>query len=510
MRWVWGGLVLAIACERVEAPPLVQESQFPEPVAKVLLRRCAGCHGGKGAQPLPMMMDMSDGFPTDKAPTLEGLNFARWDSMFYGPSREIPIVIPENPDWSNLLWKVNIDPTRGPVSEPPCPPLRPDSLNRLSEEEIETLRAWIAAGAPNAAGRRPWEERKQTPHRKVFVCASGSDLIAVYDADTYHLIHYIPVGVSPGQIESPHYLQISPDGRYLYVTLIAGAAVEKYRTDTYEKVGRIEVGEEPAHIEFSSDGKYAVITHFTDVSPIKLTLIDAERMEVLDVLRDPLGQIIARPHGLWVTPDFRYAYVTANAGNYLTKVEISANRRRFVDFEQIPLAPGLLPQPDPRWGPYQIIAEPTGRYYYVSCEVSNEVRVFTQSGDSLVGVVPTAAAPKLMAYHNGLIYVACLKARAPALQQEKLGAITVMEANPPRLLTHIYGTGHLPRGIGLDPVRERLFVSFENLAGTDPPHHYVGGVSGAPAKLYILRLPTFQIEAIREFALVGYGLVVSP
>jgi hypothetical protein len=38
----------------------------------------------------------------------------------------------------------------------------------------------------------------------------------------------------------------------------------------------------------------------------------------------------------------------------------------------------------------------------------------------------------------------------------------------------------------------------------------VGGLAGAPAKTYILSLPTFQIEAVREMALVGYGLAVSP
>ncbi|MCS7153852.1 MAG: YncE family protein [Bacteroidia bacterium] len=508
--YVWRiivGLILFTGCKKAPVPPLSQESQFPEAVARILIKRCAGCHTNMGgASNSPMHEEQA----SPVMPSTSMLNLTRWDSLFYGPSREVPIVIPGDVEWSHILWKVNPNPAWGPTSEPICPPPMPDSSNFLSREEIEVLRAWIAQGAPNAAGQRPWEERKRSCHRKAFVCASGSDVVAVFDLDTYHLLYQIPVGVRPGQIESPHYIQLSPDGKYFYVTLIAGAAVEKYRTDTYEKVGRVEVGADPAHIEFSSDGRYAVVTHFTDVAPIKLTLIDAERMQVLDELRDPLGQIIARPHGLWITPDFRYAYVTANAGNYLTKVEISQDRTRFVDFEQIPLAPSMVPQADPRWGPYQIIPEPTGQYYFVSCDASNEVRVFRQRDDSLVAVIPTAAAPKLMTYHEGLVYVACLKARAPALQGDKLGAVAVIDALNLRLLTHIYGTGHLPRGIGVDPVRKQLLLSFENLAGMDPPHHYVGGIPGMPAKLYVLQIPSFQIKAVREFALVGYGLAISP
>lgn len=502
-------LIGVIGCRKLDAPPPIEASGFPEPVARVLVQRCGGCH--IQTQPMASSYLTAHSSPTPtSAGAMGGLDLTRWDNLFLSPSREIPLVIPYDTQWSHLLWKANPNPAWGPVSEPICPPSNPDGSNLLSREEVEALRTWIAQGAPSADGRLPWAESLTRSNRKCFICASGSDVIAVFDLNTYHLLRQIRVGVNPAQIESPHYVQLSPDRKYLYVTLIAGAAIEKYRTDNYEKVGRLTVAPDPAHIEFSSDGKYAIVTHFTDVAPTKLTLIDAENMRILDVLQDPTAQIIARPHGLWVTPDFHYAYVTANAGNYITKVEISPDKQRFVSFEQIPLVPGTLPQADPRWGPYQIVAEPSGRYYFVSCDASNEIRVFRQVDDSLVAVIPTAVSPKLMAYHDGLLFVACLKASAPALQGSKLGAIAVIDGERLRLLTHIYGTGHLPRGIGVDSVRRKLLVSFENTAGTDPPHHYVSGIAGAPAKLYILNIPSFQVEAVREFALVGYGMTISP
>ncbi len=504
------GLVIGLwGCQRLERPNWSEGSGYPDSVAAILVRRCAGCHGGSPTLPTSEHGHGGGSFSPQAAGN-GPINLARWDSLFYGYRGEVALVVPGFPEWSHLLWQVNRFADVAPIAPPIMPPPHPDSSNLLTREEVLRLRAWIAAGAPDRNGRRPYAETTTSPHRKVFVCNSGSDLIAVFDADTYRLIAYIPVGVSPGLTESPHYIQLSPDQRYLYVTLIAGSAIEKYRTDTYEKVGRLEVGPEPAHIEFSGDGRYAVITHFTDLAPVKLTLIDAEAMTILDELRDPSALVIARPHGLWVTPDFRYAYVTANSGNYITKVEISADRRRFVDFVQIPLGSGMIPQVTSQWGPYQIIAPTESPYYFVSCDASHEVRVFDRSSDTLVKVLPVAAAPKLMAYHEGLLYVACLKAEAPALQDQKRGAISVIDTRRLQVLTHIYNTGHLPRGIAVDPVKRKLWLSFENTAGVDPPHHYVGGLAGAPAKAYILSLPTFQIEAIREMALVGYGLAISP
>ena len=496
-------------CQRLERPDWSEVSGYPDSIGAILVRRCAGCHGGSATLPASDHGHGS-GNPSSYLTGGNRINLARWDSLFYGYRGEVALVVPGFPEWSHLLWQVNRFADIAPVSPPLMPPPHPDSSNLLTREEILRLKAWIAAGAPDRKGRRPYAEMTTSPHRKAFACNSGSDLIAVFDADSYRLIAYIPVGVNPGLIESPHYIQLSPDQRYLYVTLIAGSAIEKYRTDTYEKVGRLEVGPEPAHIEFSVDGRYAVITHFTDLAPVKLTLIDAQAMVILDELRDPSGLIIARPHGLWVTPDFRYAYVTANSGNYIARVEIGADRRRFVDFVQIPLGNGMIPQLTNQWGPYQIIAPAESPYYFVSCDASHEVRVFDRESHTLVKVLPVAAAPKLMAYHEGLLYVACLKAEAPALQEQKRGAVSVIDVRRLQVLTHIYNTGHLPRGIAVDPVKRRLWLSFENTAGIDPPHHYAGGLAGAPAKVYILSLPALQIEAIREMALVGYGITVSP
>ncbi|MCX7606154.1 MAG: beta-propeller fold lactonase family protein [Bacteroidia bacterium] len=510
MRTLWIGIWLClIGCRDPADPPSLSDpSGYPAPVAKILLRRCAGCHSSNTSSASPPHEHGTN--PSGGVLPSTRLNLSRWDSLFYGYSGEVAPVVPGNPDWSHLLWQVNWDSTLGPSAEPLMPPPLPDRSNLLTAEEISLLRQWIQEGARNAKGEMPWAHRTLSTRRKSFICAAGSDLIAVLDADRYYLMHYIPVGINPGAVESPHYIQLSPDGRYLYVTLIAGAAVEKYRTDTYEKVGRVSIAPDPAHIELSSDGRYAVVTHFTTTAPVKLSLIDTEEMRVIDELRDPTGQIIARPHGLWVTPDFRYAYVTANSGNYITKVEIAPDRSRFIDFTQIPLTPNALPQTDNRWGPYQILAEPSGRYYFVSCDVANEVRVFSQGNDSLVAVLPTAAAPKLMAYHEGLLYVACLKASAPSLQGNKLGAIALIDVQTLRVLTHVFNLGHLPRGIGVDPLQNQLFVSYENTAGGDPPHHYVGGLPGAPGKVYILQLPTLQLRAVREIALAGYGLAISP
>jgi hypothetical protein len=103
------------------------------------------------------------------------------------------MVVPGHPEWSHLLWQVNRYPEIAPTAEPIMPPPHPDSSNLLTEAEVRQLKAWIAAGAPSKDGRRPYAEMTTTPHRKAFACNAGSDLIAVFDADTYRLMAYIPV-----------------------------------------------------------------------------------------------------------------------------------------------------------------------------------------------------------------------------------------------------------------------------------------------------------------------------
>ncbi|MGQ9863516.1 MAG: YncE family protein [Bacteroidia bacterium] len=497
------GVILFWSCQRLGDPwAYERDTGFPMEVKRILVPRCAGCHMGSSAS---FSEGVTHGHSNLSLPVT--LDFSSWEGLFryLGPT---PPVVPFSSEWSYLLWVTNPDSSLGPVSPHPIPLGGAGEHNKLSVEEYEVLRRWIAQGAPNKEGVLPYAESFTRTRGKVFVCASGSDKIAVFDTRTQRLMHLIDVGIDPAKIEAPHYIQFSPDKKYVYVTLIGGSAIEKYTTDTYQKVGRVAVASDPAHIEFRSDGKRAVVTHFSDTEPVKLTLLDTETMQVLDELRDAAGLVITRPHGLALTEDFRFAYVTANAGNYLAKVEISPAGDQFISFTQIPLAPGETPQPSNVWGPYQILFLPEG-LYAVSCDTKDEVRLFDRQ-DRWVATIPTPKAPKLMAYAQGLLWVACLKESAPQFQGDKVGAIATIDIKSKRLKTVIYDVGHLPRGIGIDTLEGRVWVSLENLGGIDPPHHYTEGVAASIGKVTTINAFSLNKELTQQMPLASYGLGIIP
>ncbi|MEA5009041.1 YncE family protein [Clostridium tyrobutyricum] len=116
-----------------------------------------------------------------------------------------------------------------------------------------------------------------------------------------------------------HNVQISPDGKILGVTV--AAAMEKtseddmsmnmngyawfYDTETDELISKVMVGEHPAHIVFTPNGKYAVVTNNKDNN---LSIIDMNTYKVIKQVSTGNG-----PHGFRISKDGKYAYV-ANIG----------------------------------------------------------------------------------------------------------------------------------------------------------------------------------------------------
>ncbi|MDE0101790.1 MAG: DUF1553 domain-containing protein [Bryobacterales bacterium] len=102
------------------------EVSFSRDVLPVLARKCAHCHQGDAAQ--------------------RGLRLSSAAEIRQG-GESGPAVVPGSPD-SSLLFKQ--------VSG--SPPAMPPAGDLLTEEEIDLLRAWIAAGAPGAAATAAAEE----------------------------------------------------------------------------------------------------------------------------------------------------------------------------------------------------------------------------------------------------------------------------------------------------------------------------------------------------------------
>lgn len=153
------------------------------------------------------------------------------------------------------------------------------------------------------------EQRKET--KKYYFTANESGSISKIDLETNKVVSTIKVD---GAV---HNVQVSPDGKILGATLapemqhgndhsmeMKGMALF-YNTETDELIKKVKVGNHPAHIVFTENGKYALVTNNEDNN---VSVIDMASYSVIQTI--PTGK---GPHGFRISKDSKYAYI-ANMG----------------------------------------------------------------------------------------------------------------------------------------------------------------------------------------------------
>jgi len=123
-----------------------------------------------------------------------------------------------------------------------------------------------------------------------------SGLITEINPKNNHIIKEFPVG------ETPHAIDMAPDGRHLAVTSWSGNEVFIISTATDKVVARIPVGRLPLDISYSSDGRYLYTANYEDNT---VTVINTADNRVIATIRTGKS-----PTSVSLTPDGRQVYVT--------------------------------------------------------------------------------------------------------------------------------------------------------------------------------------------------------
>jgi YVTN family beta-propeller protein len=118
-----------------------------------------------------------------------------------------------------------------------------------------------------------------------------------------------------------HNIQLSPDGKVVAATLVphtegghgghsdhgdgSPGKVLFYDAYTNDLLKEVEVGNHPAHVDYSGDGKYVLVTNNEDNT---VSVIDLATYEIVKTI--PTGN---GPHGFRISADSKFAYI-ANMG----------------------------------------------------------------------------------------------------------------------------------------------------------------------------------------------------
>lgn len=456
------GVLLSFASCISEKTPEPNLTAFPAEVNAIVSTKCSvtGCHTSNAKE------------------AAGGFSMETWTQTFEGGNGGA-MIIPYSPDQSWVMYYTNTDTARGVVLEPTMPYLR----EPLTDQEWETLYNWIVSGAPDEKGVVAFSVNPN--RRKFYVSNQGCDLVSVFDAESGLVMRYVAVGQDAAAVNVPHQLRMSPDRKYWYAVFVNGTVIEKYSTADDSYVGSVEIGTGNWNtMTITGDGRFGFAVDWTDNGKIAYV-----NLENLEFIRHYSG--FSFPHGSWVNKAGTTLYVTSQSGNYIYKVDLS--NPNFPSLQQVVLKPGQSPNNFPgTFDPHEIMLSPDESKYFVTCQASNEVRVFDAGTDTLIKAIPVSQYPLEMdiSKKRNLLFVTC--EFQPCSEPKCIGAVDVIDLNTLEVIKVLQNGMYQPHGIAVLDDLDRAAVASRNLDTGGPPPHHISNCGGRNGFVQLIDLATLE------------------
>ena len=236
------------------------------------------------------------------------------------------------------------------------------------------------------------------------VTVNLDDRLAYVSADGQapRLFGEMPIGDIPVELEGPHHLAASPDGKFLYVNLsnyvpgtgsgphgshgtgtVPGSLL-KIDATTSAKVGEVLIDRSPGDVILNKAGTLAFVTHY-DLLRLQsqLTAGDPPQkgwsavaiVDTATMLRLSLLSICPTAHGEGLSADEKTLYVTCALSDELAVVDVSNPAKPSLTMK-LPVGPAPGPLGTPSYTPYALAVSPTDGTVWISDNGSADVRVF--------------------------------------------------------------------------------------------------------------------------------------
>lgn len=171
----------------------------------------------------------------------------------------------------------------------------------------------------------------------IYVTAESEDEVALvkFDGKEATVEETIPVGIWPAEIEGPHGINVSPDGKYWYLSLAHGnpyGTLYKFATETNEVVDTVRLGLFPASLQISSVTGLLYCVNFNlhgDMVPSSVSVVDPEEMVEIEKIETGV-----MPHGSRISSDGLYHYSVGMMSGELFEIsttKLKVNRKLNLD-----------------------------------------------------------------------------------------------------------------------------------------------------------------------------------
>jgi DNA-binding beta-propeller fold protein YncE len=323
--------------------------------------------------------------------------------------------------------------------------------------------------------------------------------VAVIDAASRQIMRYVSVGADASINEMPHQIRVSPDGNFWYVVFRNGQYLQKYSTFDDKFISQAHLGPGAWNsVSITPDGNHAFVTNFLPDPLGAVAHVNLQTMAVNSY--SPMDS----PHGTYFMHSQNVLYVTAQLGNFVYKFDFSTDPNyTFNDNPlKIRMRPGTFPSTTSSFDPHEVIFTPDESKYFVTCQNSNEVRIFNAANDSLIDSIAVGGFPQEMAIspsHHYLLITCQEDSTSPGVQpfiekgsvfiyNYQLGQLVPINNTATLGLTRVYQ----PHGIAVDEESSKAFVASLNYSTDGPAPHHPGGCSGRNGFMTAIDLNTLE------------------
>jgi YVTN family beta-propeller protein len=452
---------------------------YPHDVGKIIITKCAvsGCHNSLSFK------------------SAAGLNLESWNTLFAGANSGSP-VIPFNSSFSSLCYYINTFSELGLQNKPTMP----FNGEPLSKEEVMLIKNWIDDGAKDLNNNVKWGDNPG--RKKLYAVNQGCDVVTVFDSETRLPMRYITVGDRPSS--TPHHVRVSPDGKFWYVIFINSNIMQKFRCSDDSYVGNIPLtplaagtGADDAlnwnTFIITKNSKLAYCVSWPDG---KVSCVDLENGKHLKFLG---GQHYS--HGIGLNAAEDKIYITAQTGNFITEIDTG-----FTTSTRYPLDNGVV-NLQSSLDPHDIILSPDGEDFLITCQASNDVRVFNIATHNVTSTISTGAYPQEIVYSKRYhqYFVSCTNDSTSG----SLGAITRIDGNT--YSTTKVKCGYQPHGIAVDEGKNLLYVLSRNISSKGPLPHHTSQCLGKNGFVNFIELGTFTVTDKKyELSVDPYFIFARP